>query len=335
MCEKYLNELKIIVEEAESKFDEANAPNSLRGSVVEAYKIRGTNEMQTQNVEKNLAKYPHIEKYYGQYIFSLVKKNHPLISLIINEGNYIVLLDSWINKLDSIPDVPHLIKKSKNPADFFNIMSEFKVASFLIAKVDKIKIISSEEPSPDFKIEVLNKIITIEVKRIEDKVESGKGNITYLNSSKTLYEIDDIHTICNNIIESIKKGQYYSNIPHIIIFDCTSGIEEDEFEDVLYPRKDEGMPLYNGSKLIGYGYSIYDGLFYKKDTEENFICSCLSGVAAIFEGVSVSMDPNTSSVDIKKDRIIFFENPNANLVIDKNVLNSLGFRVYETKRALW
>ena len=285
--------------------------------------------MQTQNVEKNLAKYPYIEKYYGQYISSFVKENHPLISLIINEGSHLILLDGWLDKLDSIPDVSHLIKKSKNPADFFNIISEFKVASFLIAKVDKIKIISSKKPSPDFKIEMSDKIITIEVKKIGDKFKSGKGNITYLNSLKNFYEIDDIHTLYNNITKSIKKGQYYSNIPHIIIFDCTSEIEEDEFEDILYPRKDEAMPFYNNGKLIAHGYSIYDGLFYKKNTEGNFICSCLSGVAAIFEDSSFSMDPNTNSVYIKKHRIVFFENPNANLVIDKSVLNSLGFRVYK------
>lgn len=278
-----------------------------------------------------LHKYPYIKKYYGRYIISFMGGNHPLISLISNERSYLDLLNGWLEKLDSMPDVTHLIKKSKNPTEFFNIMSEFKVASFLIDKVDKLKIILPEKPSPDFEIEIFGKTITIEVKRIEDKMETLKGNIKY-DPSLRVYEIDDISTIYNSIEDSIiKKKQYYPNIPHIIIFDYTPGVGEGEFEDVLYPKKDKPQLVHTiNGKLLGHGYPLYDGLFYK-NREGNFIYSCLSGVAAIFEGDSISRDLKTKALIIKIPRIVFFRNPNEDLDIKEDILSSLGMKIYKIK----
>ena len=183
-------------------------------------------EENKEAIEKILQKYPYIEKYYGRFVTFFLEKDHPLINLIIRKRSYLDLLNGWLEKLDSIPNVTHLVKKSKNPAEFFNIMSELKVASFFIDKVDKLKIIVPKNSSPDFEIEILGKTITIEVKRIEDKMETLKGNVEYDPTSPGLpYKIDDISTIHSKIKESIiEKKQYCQNIPHVIIFDYTPGV---------------------------------------------------------------------------------------------------------------
>ena len=209
-------------------------------------------------------------------------------------------------------------------------MSELKVASFFIDKVDKLKIIVPKNSSPDFEIEILGKTITIEVKRIEDKMETLKGNVEYDPTSPGLpYKIDDISTIHSKIKESIiEKKQYCQNIPHVIIFDYTPGVGESEFEDVLYPEKDTLQQIRSKSgKLMGYGHPLYDGLFYKKNGEGNFIYSCLSGVAAIFEGDSISIN----TLIIKSPGMVFFKNPNAELEIERDILISLGMEIYKRK----
>jgi len=287
-------------------------------------------EENKEAIEKILQKYPYIEKYYGRFVTFFLEKDHPLINLIIRKRSYLDLLNGWLEKLDSIPNVTHLVKKSKNPAEFFNIMSELKVASFFIDKVDKLKIIVPKNSSPDFEIEILGKTITIEVKRIEDKMETLKGNVEYDPTSPGLpYKIDDVSTIHNSIKKSIiEKKQYYPNIPHIIIFDYTHGVWEGEFEGVLYPEKDTLQQIRSKSgKLMGYGHPPYDGLFYKKNGEGNFIYSCLSGVAAIFEGDSISIN----TLIIKSPRMVFFKNPNAELEIEEGILSSLGMEIYKKK----
>ncbi|MCW3138635.1 MAG: hypothetical protein N2V76_09550 [Methanophagales archaeon] len=287
-------------------------------------------EENKEAIEKILQKYPYIEKYYGRFVTFFLEKDHPLINLIIRKRSYLDLLNGWLEKLDSIPNVTHLVKKSKNPAEFFNIMSELKVASFLIDKVDKLKIIVPKNSSHDFEIEILGKTITIEVKRIEDKMETLKGNVEYDPTSPGLpYKIDDISTIHSKIKESIiEKKQYCQNIPHVIIFDYTPGVGESEFKGVLYPEKDTLQQIRSKSgKLMGYGHPPYDGLFYKKNGEGNFVYSCLSGVAAIFEGDSISIN----TLIIKSPRMVFFKNPNAELEIEEGILSSLGMEIYKRK----
>lgn len=398
--------------------------------MIESYDSTGKKEVMASEGENKVAienilhKYSYIEKYYKHYITSFMKKQHPLISLIFDESKDLAMLNNYLEKLDSFSDVLRLIKKSKNPRDFFNIMSEFNVASLLIDKVDKIKVIVSKNSSPDFEIEIFRKTLTIEVKRIEDKREKvekyllswdcvpgdddeklkkflkddldigwtenaeirksedgktlsiskdekrseikldaikkiatlkisdgrtfylnvkkehGKLNIyiedkSYTRNVKVKYRFNpnvfscewvDQHTIYNSINESIiKKKQYYPNIPHIIMFDCSSaGIEEDEFEDVLYSKKDKDTPLIPNrdttGKIRSYGHHVdeYDGVFYKKNGEENY--SCLSGVAAIFGSYT---RPNSSM----GPRIVFFRNPNADLSIDEEILSSWGMKI--------
>ena len=308
--------------------------------MIESYDSTGKMEVMASEgenkeaIEKILHKYSYIEKYYKHYIItSFMKKQHPLISLIFDESNYrasehLAMLNNYLEKLDSFSDVSRLIKKTKKyPTDFFNIMSEFKVASLLIDKVDEIKVIVSKNSSPDFKIEIFGKTLTIEVKRIEDKRETLKGNIKYNPDTDILNcEWVDYHTIYNSIKESIiKKKQYYPNIPHIIMFDCSSaGIVEDEFEDVLYSKKDKNTPLIHNrdttGKIWSYGHHVdeYDGVFYKKNGEEDY--SCLSGVAAIFGSYT---RPNSSM----GPRIVFFRNPNADLSIDEEILSSWGMKI--------
>ncbi len=286
-------------------------------------------EENKEAIEKILHKYLY-RKILRAVCHFFLEKDHPLINLIIRKRSYLDLLNGWLEKLDSIPNVTHLVKKSKNPAEFFNIMSELKVASFFIDKVDKLKIIVPKNSSPDFEIEILGKTITIEVKRIEDKMETLKGNVEYDPTSPGLpYKIDDISTIHSKIKESIiEKKQYCQNIPHVIIFDYTPGVGEGEFEGVLYPEKDTLQQIRSKSgKLMGYGHPPYDGLFYKKNGEGNFIYSCLSGVAAIFEGDSISIN----TLIIKSPRMVFFKNPNAELEIEEGILSSLGMEIYKRK----
>ena len=103
---------------------------------------------------------------------------------------------------------------------------------------------------------------------------------------------------------------------------------EGEFEGVLYPEKDTLQQIRSKSgKLMGYGHPPYDGLFYKKNGEGNFIYSCLSGVAAIFEGDSISIN----TLIIKNPRIVFFRNPNTDLEIEEGILSSLGMEIYKRK----
>jgi hypothetical protein len=294
--------------------------------------------MQTQEIERILQKYPYVRKHYGQYITSFINNEHPLINLIINNKRDLDSLNGLLEKLDTLPDIAKLVKKSRSPQDFFNIMSEFKVASLLIDKVDELMIISSEKSSPDFKIEISGKTITIEVKRIEDKRETRKGNVKYIPDPALLnFEWTDEQTIYNHIKKSIiEKKQYYLTIPHIIIFDCESrgsatSIMESDFENVLYAKKDKAVfkPTYNiTGKHIGLGSSksAYEGVFFKKDRKENY--SCLSGVAAIFADY-ITRDIKTNSLINKEYRTVFFRNPNADLTIEDDILSSLGMKIHE------
>jgi hypothetical protein len=245
-----------------------------------------------------------------------------------------------LEKLDPLPDIAKLVKKSRSPPDFFNIMSEFKIASFLIDKLDKdnLTIISSKNTSPDFKIEISGKTITIEVKRIEDKRETRKGNVKYNPDPALLnFEWTDEQTRYNHIKKSIiEKKQYYPTIPHIIIFDCESrgsatSINESDFENILYAKKDKAVfkPTYSiTGKHIGLGSLeyAYEGVFFKKDRKENY--SCLSGVAAIFADY-ITRDIKTNSLINKESGTVFFRNPNADLNIEDDILSSLGMKIHK------
>jgi len=294
--------------------------------------------MQTQEIERILQKYPYVSKYYGQHLTSFINNEHPLINLITNNKGDLDSFNGLLEKLDTFPDIAKLVKKSRSSQDFFNIMSEFKVASSLIDKLDKLMIISSKKPSPDFKIEISGKTITIEVKRIEDKRKTRKGNVKYIPDPSLLnFEWTDEQTIYNHIKNSIiEKKQYYPTIPHIIIFDCESrgsatSIKESDFETILYAKKDKAVfkPTYSiTGKHIGWGSleSAYEGVFFKKDRKENY--SCLSGVAAIFADY-ITRDIKTNSLINKEYRTVFFRNPNANLNIADDILSSLGMKIHE------
>lgn len=296
--------------------------------------------MQTQEIEIILQKYPYVSKYYERYVTSFINNEHPLINLILNNNEDLDSLNGLLEKLDSLPDIANLVKKSRSPQDFFNIMSEFKVASFLIDKLDKdnLMIISSKKTSPDFKIEISGEAITIEVKRIEDKRETRKGNVKY-NPDPALFSFEwtDEQTIYNHIKKSIiEKKQYYPTIPHIIIFDCESrgsatSIKESDFENVLYAKKDKAVfkPTYSiTEKYIGRGSSesAYEGVSFKNDRKE--IYSCLSGVAAIFADY-ITRYIKTNSLINKESRTVFFRNPNADLNIEDDILSSLGMKIHE------
>lgn len=142
------------------------------------------------------------------------------------------------------------------------------------------------------------------------KTEKGRLNV-YLGDK--VYEIDDVATISNAIEGSIEKGQYYPNIPHIIVFDCSAtAIEGEEFESILYPQKDNE--------------NIDDGLYYKKSNIE-FSYHMISGIVAIFGRHYFNECKN--EISKKRPRMIFFENPNASKKVHENIISMLGIQFYK------
>lgn len=275
-----------------------------------------------------LEKYEYIKKHYSKLLNNFSRINHPLISLIINERRFLKVFDEQLKRLDQLKNLSNLIKKSKNPEDFWSIISEIKIISSLVYNVDEIEIVISDESSPDFKIKQLGVEITIEVKKIIDKFELEK--VTFLDKSKNIYMVEDIPTIFNAITSSIKKGQYNQDIPHILIFDCSPGIQEDEFDDILYPQKDKKIPLKNRQgNFLGFAHSTYDGLFYKKNEKEEFLYQMISGIVAVFEGQTTYFDESKKETVTKSPRKIFFGNPNSSKKIPKKVIDSIGFEIYK------
>ena len=301
--------------------------------------------MQTQEIERILQKCPFINKYYGKGVTTSSRRGGRLRDAFINnnKSNSLYELEGFLEKLDSElrnGKIEELINKiEENPENLLNLISEFKVATFLVDKVGGDNTTPlPENRSPDFEIEILGKTITIEVKRIEDKRETHKGNVKY-NPDPTLLnsEWTDEQTIYNSIEKSIiTNHQYHQNIPHIILFDCNSAssIDESEFETVLYGKKDESdvKPTYSKitGKFIGMGapYYEYGGVFFKKNRKGNFIYSCLSGVVAFLESQGIIDSENISMIH-KNRRIVFFRNPNADLNIDAYILSSLGMKIRE------
>ena len=65
-------------------------------------------EENKEAIEKILQKYPYIEKYFGRFVTLFLEKDHPLINLIIRKRSYLDLLNGWLEKLDSIPNVSRI-----------------------------------------------------------------------------------------------------------------------------------------------------------------------------------------------------------------------------------
>ncbi|MDD3421740.1 MAG: hypothetical protein PHS47_05525 [Methanocellales archaeon] len=281
-----------------------------------------------------LGKYKYIEKHYAPFLSKFSKINHPLIELLINENNkkeFLKDFDEQLKRLDKLKDLSHLIKESRNPENFWPTVSEIKIMSFLIDNVDDKSIIIPDDPSPDFKIKKSNVEITIEVKKIIDKYECGK--VEFLDESKTIFTEENVKTMLSAITESIKRGQYYPSIPHILIFDCSSGIDESEFEDVLYPQKEKVIQAKNnqGNFLDLFGHSAYNGLFYKTNDRGEFPYQMISGIVAFFERGITYFDEDEEKIIVKSPRKIFFENPNASdeVKVPKNIIKSLGFQIHK------
>lgn len=261
-----------------------------------------------QNLREKLEGY-ELRKYYD--IKKLIEQNHPLIT---QNENFLEEFTEQLNKLSKLNNFDHIIYKTIKE-DFWSSVSEIKAMCLLLDKADDLTIIQSNKSlrSPDFKIKKCNVNITIEVKMIQDKFSNKKlmKNETIIKLPnglmKEVYEIDDISTILNAITAS--KGQYYKKTPHIIIIDCVSGgIQEDEFEEILYFQKDK--PLQGND--LGYDLYDYDGIFFKKNKTGEFEYHMVSGVAAIFG-----------------KRVTFFKNPNTSEKIPTNITKLLGFRIYK------
>jgi len=274
-------------------------------------------------LNENLRKYLFIEKYYSKYLDEFTRKNHILIYLLKNDRNCLKKFDEILKDLDNIPNLSHLIKKSRNPRDFLSIFSEMKILHYLIGKVEKASVIVSHKSSPDFKIRKSNFEITIEVKRIIDKYEALTGISP--THSEYAYEIDDISTITNATTKSIEGKQYFQSSAHLFVFDCASGIYEEEFADIFCSQRGKAIPLKNGR----FGIVTDDGLFYEKGENGKFLYEMISGVVAIFSGQTISFDPDLQLLNIKGPRKIYFENPNASKKLPRNLVEEIGFQIFK------
>ena len=286
------------------------------------------NDNSFEFVEK-LAEFPYITKYYGTSLNSL-DKSHPII-LNLTENYYLFefpldKINTMLAKLDSWADIHKIVRESKNPKQFFDALSELKVVGELIDRVSYIRKMST----PDFEIKIDNQVITLEVKRIGNKLGNPSDNENPVNDSRYAQFIDDIETIIRDAENSIlERHQYREGTPHILIFDCSTLMGSIDFEDSLYLKSSEPefIPKKHGNteKKVR-----NERLFYQKDDEENFVYSNLSGVIGIFDFQSISMNPENNQVSVIKPHWVFYENPHSDnkIKIEENVLERLRLKKF-------
>ncbi len=224
---------------------------------------------------------------------------------------FLRLFNHLLEKLDKLPDIEHIIKKSRNPKDFDSIVAEIDICAMLLNYVDELKIIPSKKSRAyDFLVKASNKYMAIEIKKIKEKLD--------YTLDKVIAEfIEDIPTILNHITKYVKRGQYSKSLPNIVIFDCSSSVGEDEFEDILYSRKDIKIPIRNQEgNIAAFGSTPYDGLYHKDDGKKY---EMISGIAGYFKGYTY-----TSDGKVKEPRIVFFSNPNTKNPLTKELVEQLG-----------
>lgn len=283
----------------------------------------------TFELNDKLVEFPYISKYFGS-TFNSLKSSHPLIRHL-TENYYLSefpldKINTMLARLDSWKDIHKIIRESKNPPQFFDALSELKVVGELIDKASYIRKMSK----PDFEIKIDDQIITLEVKRIRDKLGNPSDGNNSVNDTRYAQIIDDIKTIINDAENSIlERHQYSEGIPHILIFDCSTLMGSVDFEDSLYLKSNE--PEFISKKYGNREKKVRDErLFYQKNDEGNFVYSNLSGVIGIFDFQSISKNPDNNQVSITIPRWVFYENPCASreVKINENVLNKLGLQKY-------
>lgn len=276
-----------------------------------------------------LTEFPYIAKYYGASLNSL-NKSHPMI-LHLTENYYLFefpldKINTILAKLDSWGDIHKIVRESKNPKQFFDALSELKVAGELLDKVNNIRKMST----PDFEINIENQVITLEVKRIGNKLGNPSENEKPVNDSRYAQFIDDIETIIRDAENSIlERHQYREGTPHILIFDCSILMNPIDFEDALYLKSNE--PEFIPKKYGNTEKKVRnERLFYKKDDEGNFVFSNLSGIIGIFDFESISMTPENDQVSITQPHWVFYENPHSNkeVKIKDNLLERLNLKIF-------
>lgn len=208
---------------------------------------------------------------------------------------YKKIIKKYSDKLVQTLDIRDIIVSKRNLEKLKDNYSELKVALTIQNKVDHIEKIKSEnynEQISDFKILVENVTIFIEVKRIQDKLDLHPSEM----------EIDDISTIGYAINKG--KYQYKKNFPFLIVIDCSSLIEPDEFEDAFYLKSGEPTTIREGKKERP----------NKKVFSEREPNSHISGIIGIFGS-----------------QWYFFENPYAlkNIIIDDKIFKKLGIEKYQ------
>ena len=282
-------------------------------------------------IEK-LMEFPYITKYYGN--LNLLKKDHPLF-LNLTENYYLFefsldKINLMLTKLDSWADIHKIVRESKNPTQFFDALSELKVASEFFDRVSKIR----KTKTPDFEIKIDDLVITLEVKRIRNKLGNPSDD---KSSEKKVFDnpeyaqfFDDIETIIRDAGNSIlERGQYREGIPHILVFDCSTLMNEIDFEDSLFLKSNE--PEFISRESGGKKKKVRnERLFHQKDDAGNFVYSCLSGVIGIFDFQSISLNRENNQVSIIKPRWVFFENPHSDnkIKIKENVLERLKLKKF-------
>jgi hypothetical protein len=281
---------------------------------------------------KKLEKYPVIQKYYNSYI-SKSENAHPLTCHLVCNTSLLEFdlerIEKMLSKLDKTPFLPGIVKESKNPTQFFDALSEMKVASKFFDGVDFInKIPKNQKPTPDFEINVDGILISLEVKRIKDKL--------WYNPVRSEYAqvVDDEKTILSRIIESFPH-QTIQGRPHVIIFDCGfSTADPVDFEDILYLKKGE-LELNPRTKRIKEKNETSEKIFHKKAESGEYKYSNLAGIIGIFDKTYISCSEISENgiPKMTKWSWVFFRNPHVSkdLKIVESAVDRLGLEKFQIK----
>jgi len=155
------------------------------------------NSMEVDQIRKGLDEYLHIKHFYGKYVPEFLRKTHPL-TVILEEPSemqkgFLSDLDECLSSLEDDPFLPSKVKASRNPPDFFSIVSELKVATNYKIKDRVVALLPVKRGvGGDFKMGFRNREIFFEVKRITEPEKIA---------DKIMQEIRKISSPFNVVVE--------------------------------------------------------------------------------------------------------------------------------------
>lgn len=117
-------------------------------------------------------------KFYDKYVPEFLKKKHPLVTILgeVSElrRRFLIDIDGCLSSLKDDPFLSSKVKASRNPPDFFSIVSELKAAAHYKNKGREIELLPIKPGAGgDFKMPFREKEIFFEVKRLiePEKIE--------------------------------------------------------------------------------------------------------------------------------------------------------------------